>query len=152
MIIKGQIAHGVLRGEALIERYYHRLRNVLGFAPFKGTLNIQLEKPIDVKDYELKRLDHVLMSGRTWVDVRLAPAILHFTQDNEKRKFGCWIIREEKSIHYLDVIEVLSKENIKDSYSFKTGDVVEVEIQKVKRPTYKVFREKVKSLIFAGNV
>ena len=152
MIIKGKIVHGVLRGEALIERHYNRLRNVLRFDPFKGTLNIQIEKPIDIKDFELKRLEHVLMSGRTWVDVRLAPAILHFKKDNEHHKFNCWIIREEKSVHYPDVIEVLSKENIKEKFDFKTGTEVEIELHKVKRPKYEVFRAKVKSLIFSGNI
>lgn len=148
MILKGKIVHGVLRGEALIEKYYHRLRNVLGFAPFKGTLNIQIEKPINIKDFELKRIEHVLMSGRKWVDVRLAPAILYFKQNNERHKFNCWIIREDKSVHYPDLIEILTKENIREKVDFKTGTQVEIEINKVKRPAYTKFREKVKSMIF----
>ena len=150
MIIKGKIAHGVLRGEALIERYYHRLRNVLGFAPYKGTLNIQIEKSIDMRDFELKRLEHVLMSGRIWIDVRLAPAVLHLKK-NGKGKINCWIIREEKSVHYPDVIEILAKENIKENHDIKTGDEVEIELHKVRRGTYEKARTKIKNIIYRGN-
>jgi len=147
MIINGKIAHGMMRGEHLIDRYYNRLRNVLGFAPFKGTLNIKLDKNIDIKNFELKRLDHVLMSGRSWIDVRLAPAILHF----KDKKVDCWIIREEKGVHYKDVIEILTKDNINDMIPIKIGMDVKVELHMVKRPGYEKFREKMKSLVFRTN-
>ncbi len=152
MIVRGEVAHGVLRGGSLVERYYNRLRNILGFAPYKGTLNIHLEKRIDIKDFELKRLDHILQSGRVWVDVRLAPVNMFYEKDGKRHKIECWIIREEKTVHYPDVVEILSKDNIKEKTGIKTGDVVELELFKVRRKRYERVRTKIKSIIFRGNV
>ncbi|MBI5332376.1 MAG: DUF120 domain-containing protein [Candidatus Aenigmarchaeota archaeon] len=148
MIVKGNIIPGVLRGVPLIERYLHRLRNVLGFAPFLGTLNIKIEKAINMKDYETKRLDHILLSGRTWIDVRLAPASLYIRDGETLNKIDCWIIREEKGVHYPDVVEIVAKDDIKKTMNVEIGTEVELEIHKVKRPRYEKYREKIKSLIF----
>ena len=152
MIVKGKIIPGVLRGGPLIDRYYHRLRNVLGFAPFKGTINIKIEKPINMKDFEIKRLEHILLSGRRWIDVRLAPAVLYIKDEDKTHKIDCWIIREERSVHYPDVVEIITKDDVREIIDIEIGTEVELEIHKVKRPMYEKYREKIKSIIFRGNV
>ncbi|MFH0836790.1 MAG: DUF120 domain-containing protein [Candidatus Aenigmatarchaeota archaeon] len=152
MIVKGKVIPGVLRGGPLIERYYHRLRNVLGFAPYKGTINIRIDTPIDMKDFETKRLEHILLSGRRWIDVKLAPGVLYIKDEDKTHKIICWVIREEKGVHYPDVVEVITKDDVKEVVDISIGTEVEIELHRVKRPRYERYREKIKSIIFLGNV
>ena len=69
MKVKGTVFTGVLRGSSMIDAYYPRLINILGFAPFKGTLNVKLALEFDIKKYSTKKISRRL-SGTHHISCR----------------------------------------------------------------------------------
>jgi len=122
MKVKGKIFSGVLRGEPLVGIYFHRLVGILGFEPFGGTMNVKLEKDIDIELYSTKSIDQVLMDGTIKVDAFLAPIIF----SAKGQDYECWAMRHTGYTHEADVIEVLAKENLKEKFSLKDEDEVEI--------------------------
>ena len=73
MKVRGEVFSGVLRGTPLIEKYYPRLIGLLGFKPFKGTMDIKLERDVDITPFAAKTIEHILRDGRKKVDAYMAP-------------------------------------------------------------------------------
>jgi len=124
--MKATITTGVLRGYSFIEIYYDRIIGLLRMNPVKGTLDLRLEKPIDMRRFSTKQLDHVLMHGYRKVDAYLAPIVLHLKEDDNEKDVRCWAIRQGISIYRDDILEVIAEENIKEKYGVKDGDVIEI--------------------------
>lgn len=126
MRLKGTISRGVLRGEALLEKFCYRIKAILGFEPYKGTMNIRLEKPVDIEMYSTKTIEHILVDGRKIVEAHLAPVVLHVRSGEQLIDHECWAIKPTNATHGSDMIEVIDKERLKDKFSLKEGDEVEV--------------------------
>lgn len=126
MRLKGSIATGVSRGEQLIEKFFFRIKAILGFEPYKGTLDVRLERPVEIEDYATKTIDHILVDGRKMVEAHLAPVVLHIKQEDKVHDHECWVIRPSNYTHGKEMIEIINKEKLKDRFSLKDGDEVEV--------------------------
>lgn len=63
MKIRGKVFSGAMRGGPLIEKYYARLIGILGVRVFVGTLDVQLERKMDIRPYARKTIEHVLPGG-----------------------------------------------------------------------------------------
>ena len=87
---------------------------------------MRFEKPLDIHHFETQRLEHILLDGSTWIDLRLAPAKLHY-KDNI---IEVWWLREERGIHEEDVIEIISPDHLMEKYQINYGDEVELELYK----------------------
>ncbi|MBS3051079.1 MAG: hypothetical protein J4400_02935 [Candidatus Aenigmarchaeota archaeon] len=72
MRVRGEVFSGALRGTPLIEKYYPRLVGLVGFRPFRGTMDVKLERSIDIKPFTSKIIGHVLTDGRKVVTAHLA--------------------------------------------------------------------------------
>jgi riboflavin kinase len=127
--LKGKIFSGVLRGKPLIELYYPRLVGLLGFEPFKGTMDIRLEKKIDIRPFAEKSLEHLLLSGHRMVYAYLAHVRLHI----RKNAYDCWAMRQADGVYEDDVIELIGKDCFKEKLDLKDGD--EIEITFFEKPT-----------------
>lgn len=147
--IKGEVFTGVLRGRPLIEKYYPRLLNVLGIKPFRGTLDIKLEKNFDVKPYSEKALEHILMSGHKKVDAYLAHVRLH-VRKIKNSKYDCWAMRQANGVYGDDIVEIISCNCLRKKCDLEDGDEVEISFflktkpEKKKRKITKLFRRKKK--------
>ena len=73
MRVRGEVFSGAMRGTPLIEKYHPRLVGLIGFRPFKGTLDIKLERSIDIRPFSSKTMEHVLLTGKHIVNAYLAP-------------------------------------------------------------------------------
>ena len=73
MKIRGEVFSGVLRGTPLIEKYSARLIGILGFRPFKGTMDIKLERSVDITAFSTKSIEHVISDGTKKINAYLAP-------------------------------------------------------------------------------
>ena len=120
--IHGRVFEGVMRGTGIIEYYYPRIVGIIGYHPYKGTLNIQLNFSIDIKKYASKKIEHVLLDGKTTVNAFLARVELKF-QDNV---YECWAIRETREQYPRDVIEIIAKDNLHEKFGIKEGMEVEI--------------------------
>ena len=137
--LKGKIISGVLRGKRTIKAYSPRIINLLGFKPFEGTLNLKIEKPIDIRRFATKKISRILMNGSERIEAYLAPAVLCF-----KKKYNCWVIRQTNNVHKDDIIEIIAKDNLKEKFSLKEGNEVEVmlfEHEIKKRDPFKLIKQ-----------
>ena len=124
MKFKGTVIAGAMRGKPLIEIYLYRLKSILGFEPYKGTMDIRLEKPINLEAYSTKEISHVLLNGSKKMEAYLAPVTLEIKGE----KYECWAIRQEESVYSDTRLEIVAKDNIKEKFSLKDGDAVAVEL------------------------
>jgi len=127
--LHGTIVRGVIRGRELIERFADRLEGLLGFRPYPGTLNVKIERPIDIEDFETKRVEHILLNGSLWIDARLAPIKFTF----KDKTIDAWVIEDERGLHENDVLEILHKDRLMDMFGLKQGDEVVIELRKQPR-------------------
>ena len=125
--IQGKLSHGVIRGRELVEDFLDRLTGIIGWKCYPGTLNVKLEKELDIVDFETKRLEHVLLDGSKWIDARLAPAKLYY----KGNPIEVWWIREERGIFHENLIELVAPEKLMEKYGMAFGDQVEVELQQL---------------------
>lgn len=114
---------GVLRGRSLIDIYYPRIVGTLGFEPFKGTMNVKLEKAVDIAMFSPKSIEHVLMDGGKMVYAYLAPIIL--SPKKKPEDYHCWAMKEPTD-PVKDTIEVIAKDNLREKFSLKDDDDVEI--------------------------
>lgn len=140
--LNGKIVRGVIRGRELIKRFEDRLHGILGFRPYAGTLNVQVEQPINIEDFETKRLEHILISGDLWIDARLAPIKLTF----KDKTIEAWIIVEERGLHEDDVLEVIHKERLVEMLGLKLDDDVVIELVLNKRTLKSKLKEMLRPL------
>ncbi len=120
--IKGRVVQGVMRGADLVKKYKQRIKNLLGFEPFEGTLDIRLEKQVNMYMYYSKKIEHVLLDGSHQVDAFLAPVVLHIKNEN----YRCWAIRQTESVYKKDIIEIIASENIKEKFGLENKEEVMV--------------------------
>jgi len=145
MRVKGTVFPGVARGETYINIYFDRIRGLIGFTPSPGTLNLKLEKPVDISMHETKRVEHILLHGKPRIDARLAPAILHV---RDHAPYDCWVIRQEKAIYRKDVLEIIAKDNMREKFDLKDGDVIELEFKETRKKKRSVL-ERGKSIFYS---
>jgi riboflavin kinase len=122
--INGTVSHGVIRGRELVERFSDRLTGIIGWRPYPGTLNVKLENPLDIHNFETKRVEHVLLDGSVWIDLRMAPAKLRY----KEQIIDVWWVREERGLHEEDIIEVIAPERLMDKHKMSYGEGVELEL------------------------
>lgn len=123
MIVKGIVFSGVLRGQPLIDIHFHRLIGLIGFEPYKGTLDVKLERTVDFRKYATKAVEHVLMDGKKIVNARLAPIKLIF----KGHAYQCWAMQEVGGTQPEDTIELLAKDHLKSKIGLTDRDEVGVE-------------------------
>ena len=123
MKFNGKIMTGVLRGRSLIDIYYPRIVGSLGFEPFKGTMNVKLEKAVDISIFSPKSIEHVLMDGKKMVYAYLAPII--FSPKKAPEEYHCWAMKEP-SDPVKDTIEIIAKDNLREKFSLEDNDDVEI--------------------------
>ena len=119
--IKGRVFIGVLRGYGLINYHFHRIVGLVGFEPFKGTLNVKLEHTIDISHYATKSVEHVLMDGTKKINALLAPVILTIKREQEEH-YDCWAMRDMSNVYPNDIIEVVARENLMEKFSLKDDE------------------------------
>jgi riboflavin kinase len=134
LTLKGIIFSGVMRGKPLVEKYYHRAVGILGFEPYKGTMDIKLEKKIDIRPYAEKTLEHILLNGTRKIDAYFARVKVKFSKIKEK-EYDCWAMRQMNGVYEDDVVELIGKDCFKEKLDLKDGD--EVEITFFERPLKK---------------
>jgi CTP-dependent riboflavin kinase len=131
VVLRGRVVSGAMRGSPLIDKYFYRLVTILKFEPFRGTMDIHLDKPIDLNMYATKDISHILMDGFTkHVDAVLAPVKIRY----DGHESECWAIRQAEGIHGNDVVEIIGKDCFKEKHGLKDNDVVELEFTEIVKP------------------
>lgn len=91
--IRGKISPGPLRGKPLIEKNFYQLVSVMGFEPYKGTLDVKTSIKIDLKRFATKYVDRILQDGKRHIDLYIAPITIII-----KKKEEFFEIKEEMPV------------------------------------------------------
>ncbi len=140
--VKGSIFAGVMRGWGIINYHFYRIVGLIGYEPFKGTLNIKLERDIDMTHFATKSIEHVLIDGTKRIDALLAPIILTIKKQEGDENYDCWALRDMSGVYSDDIIEIIARDNITEKFSLKGDEQVVVTFfdtgyrQKKKEPPF----------------
>ncbi|MGB9636800.1 MAG: DUF120 domain-containing protein [Thermoplasmata archaeon] len=122
----GYVSRGMGEGKFYLgkEQYVEQIFEILGFTPYPGTLNIKLEKESTPALYALKERPGILIKGfqekdRTYGNVKCFRATI--------LELPCAVVIPERSA-YTDILEVISKHNLRKVLNLKDGDRVIVRV------------------------
>lgn len=124
--INGKVFSGLGEGKYYIsqENYKNGLKDILGFEPFLGTLNIRISKK------ELYKMEIIRLKEKRFIppfekDGRVFGKVYVYEAKFRDEKIG--VIIPERT-HYTDVLEIVARENMRQKYDLKDGDTLEITI------------------------
>ena len=111
-----------------LKGYTKQFNRKIGYVPYPGTLNIKLDgkkysqllNQLD-EDTTSTRIDSFSDKNRTYGWVKCFDAKLNVLHD-------CKLIRLERTHHSSDIVELISKRNLRKSAKLKTGSNVKIKI------------------------
>jgi riboflavin kinase len=125
--VKGVVISGMDEGRyyLTLKGYKEQLKRKLRFSPYEGTLNLKLFPGESGKLNILKESVGINIDGfqdgeRTFGPGKCFPAKI--------RNVDCAVIMPNRS-HYSDVVEIISKDYLREKLKLKDGDMIEVEIR-----------------------
>ena len=123
--LSGRIIRGLGEGKYYLslDGYRKQIREKLGYFPFPGTLNIELEEKDMWKKQHVLRMEPFVISGfkdknRTYGDL-----FAYGCKIDEKK---CALIVPIRTHHGPKIIEVISQSDLKKTLRKKDGDLVRV--------------------------
>ena len=126
MVIHGEVAEGMGEGGYYICQpgYVEQFEKVLGFTPFEGTLNVNID-PEDVGKLEVMRNSKGhLIKGFNDHDRTFGNVIAYKAKI---RNIDCAIVVPERS-HYRETIEIICHYHLRRTLSLDNGSRVEVKV------------------------
>jgi len=132
--LKGTVITGMAEGAYYMGKrpYRDQITMILGFAPFPGTLNLQILDEETLNNFErLLRIPAKFISGfkeedRVFGKVFLWPTYLII----KNKRIPSAIIRPDRT-HHTNQVELIAEENIKGAYDIKDGDELTVILRKL---------------------
>lgn len=135
MELKGKVTSGKRRGMIFLSQknYADRIRNALGFTPYPGTLNLELDPMGAIKTRGMIedavsmdiRISGFQEKGKHFGGLRCYPCKASKLGGKGKGIDGFLVI-PDKTTHPPDIIELISHVNIRESLSLKDKDNVVV--------------------------
>ena len=125
--IRGKVFSGRGEGSFFVSIYSKEFRKVLGFNPYPGTLNIKIEEEDLVGKYSscLRKMKHFIIEPPRIPGAKLGKVLVYPAIFNG---LNVYIVRPAITVYKLDVIELIAEESLRETFSLKDGDEVEVEI------------------------
>ncbi len=124
MKIKGVVVPGTKKGAYFMSQaiYRDQFEEKLGFRPFIGTLNVQVENKDVEKVKNLLKSDISKIKGEEFFgNVKYKKATLNDEIEGA-------IIFPEKTRHSIDVVEFIAPQNLKERYHIHEGSSVTINI------------------------
>lgn len=128
MKILGFVISGTRRGSYFISQkfYSEQFEKELGFRPFPGTLNIQVQEENLAQIAEIPEEEFGMIKGsENFGDVRYIKASL-----NEEVNGA--IVFPAKTQHPQDILEFIASVNLRDHLNLKDGELVSLDFRAIK--------------------
>jgi len=122
-VLEGSIVSGIGEGAYYIREYGDRIKEILGFRPFLGTLNVKLKEYRNLEGRARGVIKGFRRGERTFGDVKFLPIKITF---REKSADCCLII--PKRTHHKDIVEIISDSNLRKVMGVKDKDTVRIEL------------------------
>ena len=125
LIFNGKIVEGFKEGKYYVSKYKSKIKKTLGFTPFEGTLNVKISDM--EKRYQIRQLEPIVIEGfktkgRSFGDI--------FAYRCSVNRIPAVIIIPTRTHHGMDILEIISKFNLKKKLKKKTGEEISVEVDK----------------------
>ncbi len=137
IVILGTVQSGMKEGAyyVSIKGYFDQFQEKLGFLPYKGTLNLELNNTnIDLLREKLKNLKPVVIAGfkddnseRTYGVVYCYDCAISRI-DNPEEKIKAAILDIKRTHHKKNIIEILAEPYLRDYFNLKDGDKLIIEL------------------------
>jgi len=137
IVIIGTVQSGMKEGAyyVSIKGYYDQFQEKLGFLPYKGTLNLELNNTnIDLLREKLKNLKPVVIAGfkddnseRTYGVVDCYNCSISRI-DNPEEKIKAAILDIKRTHHKKNIIEILAEPYLRDYFNLKDGNKLIIEL------------------------
>jgi len=123
LVFNGKIVEGFKEGKYYVSKYGSRIKKMLGFTPFEGTLNVKISDM--EKRYQIRQLESIVIEGfktkgRSFGDI--------FAYHCSVNGIPAVIIIPTRTHHGMDILEIISRFNLKKKLKKKTGDKVDIEV------------------------
>jgi riboflavin kinase len=137
IVIIGTVQSGMKEGAyyVSIKGYYDQFQEKLGFLPYKGTLNLELNNTnIDLLREKLKNLKPVVIAGFKDDNSERTYGVVHCYNcsisriDNPEEKFKSAILDIKRTHHKKNIIEILAEPYLRDYFNLKDGDKLIIEL------------------------
>ena len=124
--IHGSVVSGMGEGGYYIcqDGYKSQFQSKLGFTPFQGTLNIQVDQEDIGKLDVIRSIAGITINGFT-SDGRSFGEVIAYKA--KIRNIDCAIVVPERS-HYVDTIEIICQYHLRRTLSLEDGDHIEVKV------------------------
>lgn len=125
--LRGRVFTGLGEGAYYVrlEGYRKQFRKKLGYTPFPGTLNIQLNTDADVNEFQLlKATIGIEINGFTTGDRSFGPVACYPAVVNSQQKAAILLI--ERTHHHPNVAEIIAPVNLRETLSISDGDIITV--------------------------
>ena len=128
VFLEGELFSGLGEGCYYIgqEGYREQIEKKLGFDPYPGTLNIRLKPGYESERNILNSLPLISIKGFTTEKRSFGPAKCAKAIMNDEVQVS--IILAMRSHYGSDVIEIVSKENLRKELRLKDGDIIKIKI------------------------
>ena len=128
IFLEGELFSGLGEGSYYIgqEGYRKQLEQKLGFDPYPGTLNIRLKPGYENERNTLNSLPLISIKGFKTEKRSFGPAKCAKAKMNDEIQVS--IILAMRSHYGSDVVEIVSKENLRKKLKLKDGDIIKLRI------------------------
>ncbi len=129
MLLEGRVVSGLHEAGDFINKevYKSQYATKLGFIPYNGTLNIKLDKEVNLRindnlSSHIKRIQ----GNDDYGDVLFIEATLIRSDNNQENKGA--ILFPEKTVHKTDIIEFVSKDKLREKLKLEDNTKVVLKI------------------------
>ncbi len=137
IVILGIVQSGIKEGGyyVALKGYYTQFKEELGFEPYKGTLNLELnDTNITLLREKLKSLKPVIIKGFEDQNRQFGPVscydCLIYRVDNTEKKRKAVILDIKRTHHKKNIIEILAKPYLRDYFNLQDGNKLVIELIK----------------------
>jgi len=129
-VFKGRVFSGMGEGAYYMSQpgYRRQFYAALGYYPYPGTLNVRLTDPIMIDQNKVLRMMRGMQirgfrdKSRTFGDVKLYPAVIMDSVEGA-------VIYAERSIYGPDVVELISKHNLRRKLNLTDGTEIHFRVK-----------------------
>lgn len=139
ILIVGEVTSGLKEGAyyVSIKGYFEQFKERLGFTPYKGTLNLELnDLNYELLRENLKNRIPIVIEGfkdkqseRRYGDVECYDCYLSRLDDQERKRKAA-ILDIERTHHKENIVEILAEPYLRDYFNLKDGDRLRIELNK----------------------